>query len=73
MSVLKYGMPSGDRLYCDNPVCRDYATIIVHLRGEQARKEIFACDAHMTQLASNQSIRRLEKLKEPGQRNTEKV
>lgn len=65
MSVLTYGMPTVNKLLCDNPVCQEYATFIAHLEG----KDVCCCTEHLGQLTDNQSLKRLERLVVAGERN----
>ena len=70
MSVLTYGMPTNNKLYCDNPVCPDYAEYIAKLPGDP-EKEVCACAAHVGPLTDNLPLKRLIKLALPGERGQE--
>lgn len=64
MTALTYKIPTVVKLTCSNPVCRDYAEMVIHTN----EGEVLACLDHIQHLAAGKQIRRLERLRVPGER-----
>ena len=66
--ALKFGIPYSDNLLCDNVVCQEKATTILHMKD---KKELFYCAEHFPMdVVGKPHIDRVEKLRQPGERNT---
>lgn len=69
--VLKFGLPIGEKLLCDSPVCELPAETIVQVArpGQEPPGEVFGCAAHLSNLLIGKRVLNVHKLKIPGQRN----
>lgn len=67
--VLQYGIPSGFRLRCDNPICDELADSLAKVAHPEGEREVFGCKQHFTQLIAGQNIVRVIRLMKPGERN----
>lgn len=67
--VLNYGLPHGERLRCENPVCDELAEHLVKTPGADGDREILGCATHIDQLCVGQNVTSRIKLRKPGERN----
>ena len=67
--VLRYGLPAGFILRCDNFVCDELADQIAKVSVGGEEREVFGCKTHFDQLCTGQSVIRRIKLHKPGERN----
>ena len=68
--ALRFGFPKTDNLLCSQIVCREKATVIVHMKDGT---EQFCCVEHFpTDMVGKSGVVKAEKLRQPGERNAPK-
>lgn len=65
--VLKYGLPSNERVVCDHPICEELATHQITQKTGDHRVS-FACTEHVKPYLDT-TFRSIEQLKVPGKLN----
>lgn len=74
MSVLHYGLPNAEVVFCENPICAEKATFMATemlppADSDAPKWEVFGCNNHINQLTIGRRTAKLTKLRTPGERN----